>query len=58
MKNFDQRNELKKNIHRKRSKFYIKHREIRYAHVGVNVGFEEDGKGSDFKRPVLVLKKV
>jgi mRNA interferase MazF len=25
--------------------------------LGVNVGFEQDGKGSEFRRPVLILKK-
>ena len=34
----------------------IKEREIWICNVGDNVGFEEDGKGSDFTRPVLILK--
>lgn len=58
MKHFDQRNELKKHLHRNRTEFYVNKREIRYTHLGVNIGYEEDGKGGDFKRPVLVLKKV
>lgn len=31
--------------------------EIIFIKVGVNVGFEQDGKGEDFLRPVLVYKK-
>lgn len=58
MKNFDQWNELKKLVNRNRPTFYVKEREIRYAHLGHNVGYEQDGKGKDFKRPVLVLKKI
>lgn len=34
----------------------IKEREIWICNLGDNVGFEEDGKGNDFTRPVLVLK--
>lgn len=33
-----------------------KAREIWWIHLGVNIGFEEDGKGEAFVRPVLVLK--
>jgi mRNA interferase MazF len=33
-----------------------KEREIWYASIGENIGFEEDGKGKTFARPVLVLK--
>jgi hypothetical protein len=29
--------------------FYVKEREVWYAHLGVNVGVEEDGKGKNFK---------
>ena len=25
--------------------------------LGVNIGFEQDGKGEEFRRPVLILKK-
>lgn len=32
-------------------------REIWYCHLGENVGFEQDGKGDDFLRPVIVLRK-
>lgn len=32
-------------------------REIWYCAIGVNVGFEQDGGGKDFLRPVIVFKK-
>jgi len=36
---------------------FFHEREIWWTVLGVNIGFEEDGKGSDFSRPVLVLRK-
>jgi mRNA-degrading endonuclease toxin of MazEF toxin-antitoxin module len=37
---------------------YFKEREIWWCHVGSNIGSEEDGKGINFERPVLILKKI
>lgn len=34
----------------------FKERDIWICNIGENVGFEEDGKGDDFTRPVLILK--
>lgn len=39
------------------SSFYFREREIWWANLGVNVGYEQDGKNKRFERPVLVLKK-
>ncbi|MCL1796939.1 MAG: type II toxin-antitoxin system PemK/MazF family toxin [Eggerthellaceae bacterium] len=33
-----------------------KERDVWICNIGENVGFEEDGKGNDFSRPVLILK--
>jgi len=47
----------KETIHfEKQQEFYPKEREIWYTKMGVNIGFEENGKG-EFLRPVLILKK-
>ena len=32
--------------------------EVHWCAIGVNIGQEIDGKGRDFARPVLVLKRV
>ena len=56
-KRFDEWNTVKKIINEKRGPL-CKAKEIWYAHVGHNVGDEEDGKGNEFRRPVLVLKKI
>lgn len=36
---------------------YFYEREIWWCSMGLNVGFEQDGKGSDFSRPILIVKK-
>lgn len=38
-----------------RPKFH--EREIWFANLGLNIGFEQDGRGENFLRPVLVIKK-
>jgi len=37
---------------------YFKEKEVWFCRVGLNVGYEEDGKGKNFLRPVLVVKKI
>lgn len=36
----------------------FKERDIFYAKVGHNIGFEQNGKGVEFLRPIIVLKKL
>jgi mRNA interferase MazF len=36
---------------------FFREKEVWWTALGVNVGFEQDGKGEEFRRPVLVLKK-
>lgn len=57
MKQFDEWNDVKKNIHAKKQLALFKERDIFWANIGENVGYEQCGKGDDFTRPVLVLKK-
>jgi mRNA interferase MazF len=58
-KQFDVWNNLKKNIDssKKPEEFYFREREVWWCSLGVNIGFEEDGKNENFERPVLILKK-
>lgn len=58
MKRFDEWNILKKKVNDLKDDLFVRPREIRYAHLGINVGNEEDGKGKTFQRPVLIIKKV
>jgi mRNA interferase MazF len=36
---------------------FFHEREIWFCFVGANVGFEQDGQGCDFQRPVVIIKK-
>ena len=36
---------------------FFNEREVWYCHLGENVGFEMDGKGDSFLRPVVVVRK-
>ena len=56
-KDFDRWNEKKKAANDSEIEIYFYEREIWWCAIGVNVGFEQDGKGERFARPVLVLKK-
>ena len=56
-KNFDTWNDHKKKRDKNDISIYFYEREIWWCAIGVNVGFEQDGKGKDFSRPVLILRK-
>lgn len=36
---------------------YFNEREIWWCSVGINIGHEEDGKGDNFRRPVIIFRK-
>ena len=56
-KDFDKWNTIKKEIHSNDDYLPLYHkRQIRWCRLGANVGFEQDGTGKDFSRPVLILK--
>jgi len=56
-KEFSQWNILKPNIHLKNKKKYFYEKEIWFLSLGINIGDEEDGKGDNFLRPILIFKK-
>lgn len=56
-KNFDDWNELKKKSNTKKLVPLFAEREVWWCSLGVNIGFEEDGKGGDYLRPVLIVRK-
>jgi mRNA interferase MazF len=57
MKKFNEWNEVKKKINVKETIPHIRQREIYWANIGENIGFEQNGKGEDFMRPLLIFKK-
>ncbi len=56
-KDFDRWNELKKDLHIRDEKILFHEREVWWCALGVNIGFEEDGKNENFERPVLIVRK-
>jgi mRNA interferase MazF len=58
-KDFDRWNKLKKAINAadEATRVYFHEGDIWWARLGVNVGYEIDGKQRQFARPVIVLKK-
>lgn len=55
-KPFDDWNIQKKHIQNNNKIRHYHERDIWWCVLGVNVGYEEDGKGSTHERPVLILK--
>ncbi len=56
-KDFDRWNEQKKKLNVDVEPLYFREGEIWWAHLGVNIGYEIDGKKTNFARPVIVLRK-
>ena len=54
-KNFDNWNENKKKIHMANENRLYHPRDVWWCSLGVNIGFEEDGKGQDSERPMLII---
>jgi mRNA interferase MazF len=55
-KDFDNWNISKKTIHFNKSSRFCHPREVWWCALGVNVGFEQDGTGENFDRPIVVIK--
>ncbi len=55
-KDFDRWNTLKKETDLQSKRPFYKEREVWRCILGVNIGFEQDGKGPLSLRPVLIVK--
>jgi len=55
---FDEWKSTKKKSHYKENNVGFKEREIFWARIGQNIGAEEYGKGNEFQRPVLIIRKL
>lgn len=55
---FDLWNNVKKHLDINTINKYPKHKDVWMCHLGKNIGFEQNGSGSEFQRPVLVVKKI
>jgi mRNA interferase MazF len=60
IKNYDSWNSKKKRLDARilPMDFFFLEREVWWAAIGINIGREEDGKNTNFERPVLVLNKI
>ena len=56
-KDFKEWHDKKSRINENENRPHFHEREIWWCSLGVNVGFEQDGSGKDFLRPVIVFKK-
>ena len=57
IEDFNKWNEIKKEKDEQNNKKYFYDRDIWFLNLGKNIGFEQDGKGNEFLRPVLIYKK-
>lgn len=56
-KNFQKWHNKKEALDKEGPRIFFHEREIWWCSLGVNIGFEQDGKGPKFQRPVVVLRK-
>ena len=56
-KDFQQWHTKKEFLHKEKIRPFFHEGEVWFCSLGANVGFEQDGRGVDFLRPILVVKK-
>lgn len=56
-KDFEGWNEEKIKVDNAERQIFFHEREVWWCRLGVNVGYEQDGKGTNFARPIVVFKK-
>ena len=55
-KDFDSWNIKKKDVDARETGPFFKESEVWWCSLGVNVGFEQDGNGFDYDRPVVIVR--
>ncbi|MDO8493392.1 MAG: type II toxin-antitoxin system PemK/MazF family toxin [bacterium] len=56
-KDFKKWHAQKQEVEKERPRVFFDEREIWSCYLGENVGFEQDGRGEEFLRPTVILKK-
>lgn len=56
-KNYNDWNEVKKETELITKRVYFKERDIFWTRIGENIGYEQNGKGDEFQRPILIVKR-
>src|SRR3989344_2969070 len=57
-KDFDNWNNKKKELNNSVFNNYVRTKEVWWCSLGINIGFEQDGKHKFFERPVLIIRKL
>ena len=56
-KNFKNWHKIKHYLHNKKERPFFHEGEVWFCSLGENIGFEQDGRGKEFMRPVVIVKK-
>ena len=56
-KDFQKWHKAKKELDKNLSRLFFHEREVWWCSTGLNIGFEQDGRGEYFARPILIFKK-
>ena len=56
-KDFQKWHNRKELLHKEKIRPFFREREVWFCTLGVNIGFEQDGSGTEFLRPTLIIKK-
>jgi mRNA interferase MazF len=56
-KDFQQWHQRKEYLHKEKERPHFHDGEVWFCTLGTNIGFEQDGTGEDFLRPVIAVKK-
>lgn len=57
MQEFNRWNFLKQKIEKNEPEIFTKEGYVWMANIGKNIGFEQNGSGNNFSRPLLIIKK-
>lgn len=57
MKDFTKWLKGKTGVHNKKARPFFREAEVWSTALGANVGFEQDGRGEEYLRPIVVIKK-
>ena len=57
IKDFQKWHKRKEQLNGNKERLFFHEREIWYCSLGANLGFETDGKGDEFLRPVVIVRK-
>jgi len=49
---------VKENLIKSNKRIYFHEREVWWCSIGKNIGFEQNGKGEEFTRPIIIIKRL